>query len=65
MEGRIWEKNNTNLYLKAGRGHWEENTVSNVQKEKTMSFLVHCVEKNYFKFRFIYTGGDRSLSKDF
>ena len=29
-----------------------------------MSLLVHCVEKNYFKFRFIYTGGDRSLSKD-
>ena len=57
-------ENNTNLYLKAGRGHWEENTVSGVQKEKIMSLLVHCVEKNYFKFRFIYTGGDRSLSKD-
>ena len=38
-------ENNTNLYLKTGRGHQEENTVSGVQKEKTMSLLVHCVKR--------------------
>lgn len=59
-------QNNMNSYHKARRSHQEENIVSGVQKEKKMALLVNCVEKeNYFKFRFIYTGGDRSIQKNF